>query len=104
MKKVANSYYSSAVEHMNGFHATFGIPGSPPFWVNRSDGERRIFQSRDEALLSGFKGMVSKLNMARQDQEFYTKGDKPKSNIRSWSAPKANGEHTIDSVFGKNGR
>lgn len=117
MTKVANAYYSSAVEHsgISGlFHATFGIPGHPPQWVNGPDGKPKLFRARDEAILSGFKVMVARLNRARQEQDFLVKkGGSPRSDvvkggthknrITSWSSPPEKGP-TVESVFGKNGR
>ena len=79
MTKVANAYYSTAVAHkeMDGlYHATFGIPGEPPMWVNGTDGKPKIFRSQDAAVLAGFKVMVSKLNRARQEQDFQVKGER----------------------------
>jgi hypothetical protein len=106
MTKVANAFYSTAVGHkeIDGLYmATFGIPGEPPMWVNGTDGKPKTFRSQDEAVLAGFKVMVSKLNRARQEQDFQVKGDKPKNTIKSWSAPREQGP-TIDSVFGRTGK
>src|SRR4051812_22176071 len=68
MTKVANAFYSTAVSHkeIDGlYHATFGIPGEPAMWVNDTDGKPKVFRSHDEAVIAGFKVMVSKLNRAR---------------------------------------
>jgi hypothetical protein len=104
MTKVANAYYSTAVAHkqVEGlFQATFGIPGEPPEWVNDAHGKPQIFRSAEEAMLAGFKRLVSRLNRTRQDQDFHVKGSPPvKNTIKSWSAPKDTGP-TIDSVFGR---
>jgi hypothetical protein len=105
MTKVANAYYSTAVTHkeLDGLYkATFGIPGEPPMWVNGPDGQPKTFRTQDEAVLAGFKVMVSKLNRARQQQDFQVRGDRapPKNTIKSWAAPQERGP-TVDSVFGK---
>jgi hypothetical protein len=105
MTKVANAFYSTAVGHkeIDGlYHATFGIPGEPAMWVNDTDGKPKVFRSHDEAVLAGFKVMVSKLNRARQQQDFQVRGEKaaPKNNIKSWSSPREGGP-TVNSVFGK---
>lgn len=105
MTKIAKSYYSTAVGHkeVDGlYHATFGIPGEPPMWVNGTDGKPKTFRSQDEAVIAGFKMMVAKLNRARQEQDFHVKGHgHHKNTIKSWSAePRAN-EPTVNSVFGK---
>jgi hypothetical protein len=105
MTKVARAFYSTAVEHkeMDGlYHASFGIPGEPPMWVNDTDGKPKTFRDRDEAVLAGFKVMVSKLNRARQEQDFQVRGERavPKNTIKSWSAPKDR-EPTLDQIFGK---
>jgi hypothetical protein len=106
MTKVASAFYSTAVNHreVGGLYlATFGIPGSPPMWVNDTDGTPKIFRSHDEAVLAGFKVLVSKLNRARQQQDFKVRGERapPKNTIKSWSAPREQGGPTIESVFGK---
>jgi hypothetical protein len=107
MTKIANSYYSTAVSHkeVDGlYHATFGIPGNAPEWVNGTDGKPKIFRSQDEAVIAGFKIMVSKLNRARQEQDFHVKGEMPqraKNTIKSWSADARANEPTVNSVFGK---
>lgn len=106
MTKAARSYYSAAVGHkeMDGLYlATFGIPGELPMWVTEADGKPKVFRSHDEAVLAGFKVLVTKLNRSRQEQDFRVKGDKAKDTIRSWSAPKEQGP-TIESVFGKTGK
>jgi hypothetical protein len=100
MTKVANAYYSTAVNHkeIDGlYQATFGIPGEPPMWVNETNGQPKTFRTADEAVLAGFKVMVSKLNRARQEQSFQVRGDK--NNIKRWSAPQEKGP-TIEQVFG----
>jgi hypothetical protein len=102
MTKVATSFYSTAVGHkqMDGLYlATFGIPGEPPLWVNDTDGKPKTFRSPDEAVLAGFKVMVSKLNRARQEQSFQVKG--AKQTIKTWKAPSKDDEPTVDKVFGK---
>jgi hypothetical protein len=103
--KVATAFYSTAVTHkeMNGlYQATFGIPGEEPMWVTDTDGTPKIFRSHDDAVLAGFKVLVSKLNRARQVQDFKVRGERftPKNTIKSWTAPKERGP-TIESVFGK---
>jgi hypothetical protein len=71
-------------------------------WVNDTDGKPKSFRTQDEAVLAGFKVMVSKLNRARQQQDFQVRGERitPKNTIKSWSAPREGGP-TVDSVFGK---
>jgi hypothetical protein len=103
MTKVASAFYSTAVAHkeINGlYHATFGIPGEPPQWVNGKDGKPDTFRSHDAAVIAGFRVMVSKLNRARQEQDFHVKGGPHKNTIKTWTAPKESGP-TVDSVFGK---
>jgi hypothetical protein len=106
MTKIANSFYSTAVSHkeVDGLYlATFGIPGLPPEWVNGPDGKPKTFRDQDEAVLAGFKVLISKLNKARQEQNFHVKGDhapQHKNTIKSWSAPRESGP-TVDTVFGK---
>ncbi|SDH38099.1 hypothetical protein [Bradyrhizobium ottawaense] len=105
MTKVASAFYSTAVEHKEMrslYHASFGIPGEPPMWVNDTDGKPKTFRDRDEAILAGFKVLVSKLNKARQSQDFQVRGERPpqKNTIKSWAAPPERGP-TVDSVFGK---
>ncbi|ARQ95290.1 hypothetical protein [Bradyrhizobium phage BDU-MI-1] len=106
-QKVASAFYSTAVSHkeMDGlWQVTWAIPGEPPHWILDTDGRPKAFRDRDEAVLAGFKCMVSRLNRARQEQDFYVKGDRPQKNpTRSWSAARENGP-TVDSVFGKNGK
>jgi hypothetical protein len=102
MTKVANSYYSTALGHkeIDGLYlATFGIPGEAPMWVLDKDGKPKVFRSHDEAVIAGFKVMVSKLNRARQKQDFRVKGDK--QTIKTWKAPERTDELTVDKVFGK---
>jgi len=111
MTKVANSYYSAAVNHksIDGlYHGTFGIPGEPPQWVDGKDGKPNTFRSHDEAVIAGFRAMVTKLNRARQEQDFHVKGNgarvggnSHKNTIKSWSATPRAEDHTVDSVFGK---
>ena len=108
MTKVARSYYSAAVSHkqIDGlYHGTIGIPGEPPQWVLGRDGKPDNFQSRDGALLAGFRLLISRLNRARQQQDFQVRGERaaPKNKIRSWSAPPESGP-TVDSVFGRIGK
>jgi hypothetical protein len=101
MTKAATSFYSAAVAHkeIDGlYHATFGIPGEAPQWVNGKDGKPDIFRTHDAAVLAGFRVMVSKLNRARQEQSFQVKGAKP---IKTWKAPTKDDEPTVDKVFGK---
>lgn len=105
MTKIANSYYSAVVAHkeIDGlYHATFGIPGHQPEWVNGKDGKPQTFRDHDQAMLAGFKVMVSKLNRARHEQDFHVKGHHNSNNkqTRVWIAPPEDG-HTVDSVFGK---
>lgn len=107
-QKVATAFYSTAVSHkeMDGlYQATWAIPGEPPHWIMGPDGKPKIFRDRDEAVLAGFKMMVSRLNRARQEQDFRVKGYAPpkQQQTRSWSAPIEQGP-TVDSVFGKNGK
>lgn len=104
--KVAQAYYSTAVEHreMPGCYlATFAIPGDAPQWVNDTDGRPKIFKRADEAELAGFKVMVSKLNRARDVQSFRTKdGFKRKGGIKVFrSADTEDHKHTVESVFGR---
>ncbi|WP_315768597.1 MULTISPECIES: hypothetical protein [unclassified Bradyrhizobium] len=102
MTKVANSFYSAAVPHLEMddlYFGTFGIPGDPPQWVNGQDGKREVFRSHDAAVLAGFKIMVAKLNRARQEQNFQVRSyASPKT--RSWTAPVDTREPTIEQVFG----
>ncbi|WP_315739998.1 MULTISPECIES: hypothetical protein [unclassified Bradyrhizobium] len=102
MTKVASSFYSAAVPHrdIDGlYHATFGIPGDQPQWVNGQDGKRDVFRSHDAAVLAGFRVLVAKLNRARQEQTFQVKGHvHPRT--RSWTAPVDTREPTIEQVFG----
>lgn len=105
MTRIANAFYSTAVSHkeIDGlYHATFGIPGEPPQWVNGADGKPKTFRDQDEAVLAGFKVLIAKLNRARQEQSFHVKGDHapPKNTIKSWSAPRDSGP-TVETVFGK---
>ena len=105
MTKIANAYYSTAVAHkeIDGlYHATFGIPGQAPEWVNGKDGKPETFRNHDEAVLAGFRVLVAKLNRARHEQDFHVKGSGPihKNTIKTWSAPRESGP-TVDSVFGK---
>ena len=110
MTKVANSYYSTAVGHreISGIYlATFALPGEAPMWVtDPKDGKPKHFTSATEAELAGFRVMASKLNRARQEQDFHVKGHRAGSNgskntIKSWSATPRAEEHTVQSVFGK---
>jgi hypothetical protein len=108
MTKVAKAFYSTAIEHKEVrclYHASFGIPGDPPMWVSDTAGGSKTFRDHDQAVLAGFKVLVSKLNRAREAQDFQVRGQRPpqKNTIKSWSAPKELGP-TVDSVFGKNGR
>lgn len=101
MTKIANSYYSTAVSHreVDGlYHATFGIPGNAPEWVNGADGKPKIFRSQDEAVIAGFKILISKLNRARQEQDFHVRGDvhHRKETIKSWSAETRASEPTVN--------
>jgi hypothetical protein len=104
MTKVASAYYSTAVGHkeIDGlYQATFGIPGEAPMWVIDTYGKPKVFRTADEAVLAGFKVMVSKLNRARQEQSFGVKGGARKNTIKSWSAEQKTNEPTVATVFGK---
>jgi len=112
MTKVANSYYSTAVGHreIDGIYlATFALPGEAPQWVtDPKDGKPKHFTSAGEAELAGFRVMASKLNRARQEQDFHVKGNGGragsnghKNTIKSWSATPRAEQNTVDSVFGK---
>jgi hypothetical protein len=106
MTKLAQAYYSTAVEHkeMPGcFMATFATPGEAPMWVNDRDGKPKIFRDAAEAELAGFRVMVSRLNRARSVQNFQTKGDyKQKGGIKVFrAADERKSEPTIQTVFGK---
>jgi hypothetical protein len=103
--KVAQAYYSTAVEHkeMPGcFMATFATPGEAPMWVNDREGKPKIFRDAAEAELAGFRVMVARLNRARSVQNFHTKGYKTKGGIKVFrSDERKNGEPTVNTVFGK---
>ncbi|TYO65406.1 hypothetical protein FXV83_15840 [Bradyrhizobium hipponense] len=106
MTKIANSFYSAAVQHkeIDGlYHATFGIPGQAPEWVNGKDGKPDTFRDHNQAVLAGFRVMVAKLNRARQEQDFHVKGqvNGRQNTIKSWKAPVEKNTHSIESVFGK---
>lgn len=106
MTKIANAYYSAVVAHkeVDGlYHATFGIPGHAPEWVLGKNGQPETFRDHDQAMLAGFKIMVSKLNRARHEQDFRVKGHHSNKQTRVWTAPAENGP-TVDSVFGRNGK
>ncbi|MEH2517352.1 hypothetical protein V1279_002925 [Bradyrhizobium sp. AZCC 1610] len=108
--KVAQAYYSTAVEHkeMPGcFMATFATPGEAPMWVNDRDGKPKIFRDAAEAELAGFRVMVARLNRARSVQTFQTNGKsyRQKGGIKVFrAAEERKGEPTIHTVFGKNGK
>jgi hypothetical protein len=104
MTKPSRSYYSAAVEHKEVpgcFMASFATPGEAPMWVTGSDGKPKIFISQDGAELAGFRVMVSRLNRARNVQQFETKGYTRTGGIKVFRAEEPKQTHTIESVFGK---
>ena len=53
MTKLAQAYYSTAVEHkeMPGCFMAFATPGEAPMWVNDRNGKPKIFRDAAEAEL-----------------------------------------------------
>lgn len=102
MTKVSRSFYSAAVSHkeLDGIYlAMFAIAGESPQWVTDSAGKPKFFTSAQEAELAGFKVIMTKLNRAREAQDFVVRNRK--NGIKSFHAPLKQGEPTVASVFGK---
>jgi hypothetical protein len=109
--KPATAFYATSIEHkdLSGhFMGSFAIPGLPPQWVTKPDGQPRHFRTAVEAELAAFRVLLSKLNRARDEQRFQTKRDakreKAKNQIVSYHAPEpsvADRRHTVESVFGQ---
>lgn len=103
MTKVAQSYYSTAVQHREVpgcYLGSFAIPGEPAMWVHDTDGKPKIFRSEVEAEVAGFRVMMTKLNRARAVQSFEMKGYKRKGGIKVFRSAEKPEQHTVESVFG----
>lgn len=63
--KPATIYYSTAIPHPEipgGYWAKFSIVGANSEWVLDYSGSRRVFATKDEAELAGYRAMAMRMN------------------------------------------